>query len=805
MRINFQSKFIAQICLFLCLFIIGIYSNIIIASAEYSETKDILIINSYQNGLSWTDSEEEGIVETLHNAKFKNNIYIEYMDWKNYPTNENLEIFYSNLSYKYAKKHLDVVITTDDAALDFALKNRDDLFPNTPIVFCGVNEKGVQKLLHNSTDVTGVVESFDIEKTIEAALSINPGLKEIAIVYDNTESGISTGELAIQEIQRVAPELKIISLNNGSYSDILNQIDRISSDGAILITTYYMDDEETVVGFEYFCELISRRSPVPVYHLYEYGMDHGAIGGCMLSGKRQGEKAAELALKHLQGVNITEIPIDREKTTRYIFDYNQLKRFSIPENRIPKDSQILNKPFSFIETYRDLVITTLLIIITLVTFILILLYYIRKISRMKKRLYDNNIELNNLYEDLTASDEELRQQYDELNNMQKNLMASEERYAQLFDRMLNGFIVFDPIQDDNGKLLDVRFISVNSSFERQTQLKKESIIGERWNQVFPTYTEDLEKLEQVLTTGNAKRFETYFPEYQMYFLVSAFRIDNNQIGLVIENITEYKKAIEEVGKLNAELEQRVTMRTHDLQQAIQELEAFTYTVSHDLKSPLRAVDGYSKIILEDYQEELKEDVARMLSHIRNICSEMIDMINKLLQYSTTSRKELHLEAVDCNELIAASFQELKCSVPDRRIKFKVETGLPTALADKVMLKQVLNNILSNAIKFTKNREITYITAGATITENEYVFYVKDNGVGFDMNYSGKLFGLFQRLHTSDEFEGSGIGLITIKKIIEKHGGRVWIEGQPDKGATIYFTLPNKWADEMKGNQGDGYV
>jgi DNA-binding MarR family transcriptional regulator len=227
--------------------------------------------------------QEEGIIETLQDADFKCSVYIEYMDWKNYPTDENLEMFYSGLYYKYAKKHLDIIITTDDAALEFALNNRENLFPNTPIVFCGVNEKGIQKLLQNTSNVTGVAESVDIEKTVEATLNINPDLKEIAVVYDNTESGISTGELAIQEIHRVAPGVIVKTLNDGTYSDILNQVDRILPDSAILITTNYMDDEGVVVGFEDFCELISKRSPVPVYHLYEFGMNHGAIGGSMLS------------------------------------------------------------------------------------------------------------------------------------------------------------------------------------------------------------------------------------------------------------------------------------------------------------------------------------------------------------------------------------------------------------------------------------------------------------------------------------------------------------------------------------------
>lgn len=806
MRINLKLKFIIhKMSLIVFLSLLGICTKIWTASAESIENKEVLIINSYQNGLSWTDQEEEGIIETLHRSDIKCSVHIEYMDWKNYPTAKNLELFYSSLYYKYADKRLDVIITTDDAALNFALKHRESLFPDTPIVFCGVNEMGVQELLEGMANVTGVVERFDVEKTVEAALRINPDLKEIAIIYDNSESGISTGKLTIQEIKRVAPELKVTPLNHGAYSDILNQIDNLNTDSAILITTYYVDDEGTAVGFEDFCEIVSQRSQVPVYHLFEFGMNHGAIGGSMISGRLQGEKAAEIALKLLQGVSIDDYPIVKENTTRYLFDYHQIKRFDIPESRIPEDSEVLNKPFSFFETYRRLVITTLLIIITLVTFILILLYYLRKISAMKKRLYDNNIELTNLYDDLTTSEEELRQQYDELTCIQNNLIASEERYAQLFDRMLNGFVVFDPILDRNKHLIDVRFITVNTSFEQQTHLKKEDIIGKTWNQIFQIRIKDLEKLEQVLVMGTALRFETYFMGIQLYFLASAFRIDNNQLGLVIENITEYKKAIDEVGKLNAELEQRVTERTRDLQQAMQELEAFTYTVSHDLKSPLRAVDGYSKIILEDHREELQEEVIRMLSHIRTISAEMIDMINKLLQYSTTSRKELLLEQIDCNELFAACYRELVGSVQDRRIVFKVETGLPVVWADRIMLKQVLINIFSNAIKFTRIREIAYIIVGANITEDEYVFYVKDNGVGFDMKYSVKLFGLFQRLHTGDEFEGYGIGLVTIKKIIEKHGGRVWIEGELNQGATVYFTLPNRHGLEEKGKQGDSDV
>jgi light-regulated signal transduction histidine kinase (bacteriophytochrome) len=230
-------------------------------------------------------------------------------------------------------------------------------------------------------------------------------------------------------------------------------------------------------------------------------------------------------------------------------------------------------------------------------------------------------------------------------------------------------------------------------------------------------------------------------------------------------------------------------RTLELKNAIKTLEAFTYTVSHDLKAPIRAIDGYSRIILEDFHESIEEDNVEMILNIRNICKEMIAMINKLLEYSTTAGLLVQKKQLDINEMFENIFNELRTSYLERNIQLKTETKLPKVMADKILLKQAIYNLLANAVKFTRDKEISLIIVGCITEENEYIFYVKDNGVGFDMEFSAKLFGLFQRLHTPEEFEGSGIGLITVQNIIQKHGGRVWIEGQIDIGATVYFSLP----------------
>ena len=759
------------------------------AYAEDNTPKNILIINSYQKGLSWTDDETNGVLGVLENSGDKYSVAVEYMDWKNYSTKENLNYLKSYFKYKYSKKHIDLIITTDDAALEFALNNREDLFTNRPIVFCGVNENGERIITKGFSNVTGVLEKVDAEGTIKAALQINPNLKEIYVVFDNTESGLSTGDLTIQAVHKIAPTIKAIPVNEGEYRKISLKASQIKNDSIILITTYYIDEAGIVDGFQDFSQMISQKSQVPVFHLYDFGMGHGVIGGSMLSGRLQGEYAGKIAQRVLKGENISSIPVNSDKTTHYIFDYIQLERFNIPLDRVPKGSQLINKPFSFFETYKNLVVTVFIIFSSLVIFICILLSYLRKISKIKDELYQSHTKLAQLYEELTASDEELKQQFDELTVVQKSLVASDERYALLFEKMLNGFIVFETVLDKENKLIDLFLISVNPGFERHTNKKATDMPGRTWTEVFGYQNRNLAQYQKVLLNEEAVHFETYNPDSGVYYLINAFKINENQIGVVFDNITEYKNAIKEVQKLNEGLEQRVTERTNDLQFAISELEAFTYTVSHDLKAPLRAVDGYSKIILEDFGGELGQESNEMILNIRSICNEMIDMINKLLQYSITSRSALKIEEIDTEEMFLTIYKEIKATYRRLKIEMKIETGLPNVMGDRILLKQVIYNILSNAAKFTKDRENAQIIVGSALTENEYIFYIKDNGVGFDMNYSSKLFGIFQRLHTSDEFEGSGIGLVTIKKIIEKHGGRTWIEGEVDVGATVYFTLP----------------
>lgn len=256
--------------------------------------------------------------------------------------------------------------------------------------------------------------------------------------------------------------------------------------------------------------------------------------------------------------------------------------------------------------------------------------------------------------------------------------------------------------------------------------------------------------------------------------------------MVATDLTEQKRAQDEVRRLNAGLEQQVARRTAELEAANRDLEAFTYAVAHDLRAPLRHIHGFSDLLQRDSESMLSASGRHSLDSIRTGTLRMEKLLEALLDLSRFGRQSLQRREVDLSKLVGQVIDDLAPDLKGRNIDWKV-SQLPKVRCDFALMKIVLANLLSNAVKFTRRRAAATIEIGQTRAGGARVLFVRDNGAGFDMRYAGKLFGVFQRLHRAQDFEGTGVGLATVQRILQKHGGRIWAEAEPGKGATFYFT------------------
>ncbi len=376
---------------------------------------------------------------------------------------------------------------------------------------------------------------------------------------------------------------------------------------------------------------------------------------------------------------------------------------------------------------------------------------------------------------------------------EEKLRKSEERYRYLFENNPHPMWVYD--------LKTLAFLNVNEAAIAKYGYSREEFLNMTIVDIRPP--EDVELLMNNLAQPRQplehsegwrhclKDGTTIHVEITSYTV----EVDGHESVLVIaQDVTERKQAEDEIRRLNEQLEQRVIERTAQLQAANKELEAFSYSVSHDLRAPLRAIDGYTRILVEDYEAKLDAEGKRICDIISAEARRMGQLIDDLLAFSRLGRKEIYTSKIDMKVLATSVFNELVKAENRERIDFQI-MRLPAVQADPSLIRQVWVNLLSNAIKFTSKKERAVIKVGSKQSMDEYVYYVHDTGAGFDMEYVDKLFGVFQRLHGESEFEGTGVGLAIVQRIIRRHGGRVWAEGEPEKGATFYFALPKEDSHE----------
>ena len=396
-----------------------------------------------------------------------------------------------------------------------------------------------------------------------------------------------------------------------------------------------------------------------------------------------------------------------------------------------------------------------------------------------------------------------RELEDRVRQRTAELAAARDKLEELHTAEVRYRVLLDSVADYAIFTLDAEGYveNWNGGAERLQGYRAEEIIGRHFS-VF--YTEDdqlrqhpFHELEVAATRGRYEeegwRVRKDGSQFWASVTITGVRgADGALFGFakVARDMTQRRKADEAIRHLNQELEQRVA----DLRAANSELESFSYSVSHDLRAPLRAIDGFARILLEDHVDAMPAEARRLLEIVRRNSQRMGHLIDDLLAFSRLGRQKLKAEPVHLKALVRQIMEELEAECRGRTVELTVgELGVTPG--DPALLKQALTNLLSNAVKFTRNREVATIEVGRrTEPQNGAVYYVRDNGAGFDMQYADKLFAVFQRLHRREDYDGTGVGLAIVQRVINRHGGRVWAEAAVDKGATFYFTLPEV-ADE----------
>lgn len=713
-----------------------------LAFAE-SGNKTILILNSYHQGYTWTDQEVAGILDALRRELPDAQPLIEYMDRKRSPDERSLQRLREQYRLRFGQGGIGVVIVTDNAAFDFAVKYRSELFPGAAIVFCGVNGFS-DDMLAGQKQITGVVEDLDVSGTIDLAVQFHPTARQMVVIADASDSARAIRKQIEQAFPRYITRLHFSFLEDFTVDEVVDTVRTLPRDSIILMSEFNRDRNGRVFSHEEAVSIISKAAPVPLYSLWSMSLGKGIVGGKLLSGVVQGRFAGTMAAQLIKGTDIDELPIIRQSPTSPMFDYTQLVRFGISPALVPEGSRVINEPVLQVERRTATFVIGAAVLLLLSTVALL-------VSILKRR------------------------------RIERKLRLSEEKFSKAFHSSPDWFAI--------STLAEGRYLEINDGYVRATGYSRDEVIGKTALElgIWANPGDRQVMVDALLKTGEMKNHEVQFRTKSgdvvtMLRSSELITIDGTPCTISVgRDITNYKRMEEQLHKA----------------QKLESLGTLTGGIAHDFNNMLTAIIGYGDLLALKLGPEHPQRA--YVDQILATAKKATTLTQSLLSFG--KRQQLQVENINLNDVVMNMKNLLRRIMrEDIEIRLLLSDEALAGYMNSGQLEQLIINLATNASDAMPNGGVFAITTKTGMIDEAFVrsygfgkegmyaiLSISDNGIGMDGKTRDRIFEPF--FTTKGVEKGTGLGLAMVYGIVKQHDGFIHVYSEPGSGTTFKIYLP----------------
>jgi PAS domain S-box-containing protein len=754
----------------------------------------ILVLNSYNMGYDWSEDEMEGVRDGFSRVFQRTEMFVEYLDSKNFPAKKHFPRLADLLEAKYAGRHLDAIIAMDNAALEFASRYRQRISPGTPLVFCGVNDYK-PSMIAGQARITGVAEYLDSAGTLGLALQLHPAVRNVVVIHDYTDTGLAVR----RELEKSAarfPGVKLEFLDEMPLERAVERLQGLPSDHLVLMLSYTVEKNGHIFSQSEAARLVSSASPVPVYAVHAAQLGNGVVGGLMMEGQVQGRKAAELAVRVIGGELPEKLPVITGNLSRPMFDYRVLEKYGISPANLPDDAVLINKPPSTVAINKTAVWLGGAFTLLCMTGLLVLVLNIRKRRHLEEMLRLKIDQHQESQEELQATEEMLRTQVDEYMQSQDELLATQEMLRVQLEAVEESSQKFkavfeqSPIAVALTSLPEGIFCEVNQAFKEMFNYPGEETLGKTAVELGIWLHESdrgryLQLLRENGCVNNVEVRARRKGGEELDIIVSAALLKIGGRSFVLSTIMDMTGQ----KRLQAQLFQSQKMDV---------VGQLAGGVAHDFNNMLAVIMATAELLKRRLSGDEKNN--KMVNTIIEATTRSADLTRELLNF--TSKRTSASTPVHINGTITAVMSLLKRTI-DKGIKLtaRLESGTPFVMGDQTQLQNALLNLGVNARDaMPQGGTLTYVTArveldeaacrvrGISLAPGRYLeIAVSDSGTGMTKAVMEHIFEPF--FTTKGVGKGTGLGLAAVYGTVRNHHGAICVQSDPGVGSVFNIYLP----------------